>query len=165
MIGYGIDITELKLAQLHLSEAEKENELILKSALDAIVMIDKNHKITFWNPQAEKIFGWDSQRAIGRNLLRKILAKELVNYKSCKKFIKKNDSKNNEKRNEFIAIRKDGQELPIELTLVNINEKEHGIHYCLFIRDISYRKAKEIEIEQQNKALIKQNKELEQLNQ
>ncbi len=164
MIGYGIDITELKMAQLHLSEAEKENDLILKSALDAIVMIDKNHKITFWNPQAEKIFGWDSTQAIGKNLLRTILSKELVNYKSCNDFIQKNDSSNKEKRNEFIAKRKDGQELPIELTLVNINEKEHEIHYCLFIRDISNRKAKEIEIEQQNKALIKQNKELEQFN-
>jgi PAS domain S-box-containing protein len=164
MIGYGIDITELKMAQFHLSEAEKENELILKSALDAIVMIDKNHKITFWNPQAEKIFGWDSQQAIGKNLLRTILSKELVHYKSCNDFIQKNESRNIEKRNEFIAIRKDGQELPIELTLVNINEKEHQLHYCLFIRDISNRKAKEIEIEQQNKALIKQNKELEQFN-
>jgi len=164
MIGYGIDITELKMTQLHLSETEKENELILKSALDAIVMIDKNHKIMFWNPQAEKIFGWTSKQAIGRNLLRTLLSKELVNYKNIKNFIKKNDSKNKEKRNEFIALKKDGQELPIELTVVNINEKEHGIHYCLFIRDISYRKAKEIEIELQNKALIKQNKELEQFN-
>jgi PAS domain S-box-containing protein len=164
MIGYGIDITELKMAQLHLSEAEKENELILKSALDAIVMIDKDHKITFWNPQAEAIFGWTSKEAIGKNLLRKILAKELEHYHSCKDFVQKNDSRNPEKRNEFLAIKKDGDELPIELTLVNINEKEHKIHYCLFIRDISYRKAKEFEIEKQNKALIKQNKELEQFN-
>lgn len=164
MIGYGIDITELKMAQLHLSEAEKENDLILKSALDAIVMIDKNHKVTFWNPQAEKIFGWESKHAIGKNLLKTILSKELVHYKSCNDFIQKNDSRNIEKRNEFIAVRKDGKELPIELTMVNINEKEHEIHYCLFIRDISNRKAKEIEIEMQNKALIKQNKELEQFN-
>jgi PAS domain S-box-containing protein len=164
MIGYGIDITELKLAQLHLSEAEKENELILKSALDAIVMIDKDNKITFWNPQAENIFGWSTKEAIGKNLLRKILIKELAHYKNCRDFIQKNDSRNLEKRNEFLAVRKDGMELPIELTMVNINEKEQEIQYCLFIRDISNRKAKEIEIEQQNKALIKQNKELEQFN-
>lgn len=164
MIGYGIDITELKMAQLNLSEAEKENELILKSALDAIVMIDKDNKITFWNPQAENIFGWSSKEAIGKNLLRKILAKELEHYSSCKDFVQKNDSRNPEKRNEFLAIRKDGQSLPIELTMVNITEKEHEIHYCLFIRDISNRKAKEIEIDKQNKALIKQNKELEQFN-
>lgn len=164
MIGYGIDITELKMAQLHLSEAEKENELILKSALDAIVMIDKNHKITFWNPQAEHIFGWTPKEAIGKNLLKKLLTKELEHYSSCSDFVQKNDSKNPEKRNEFLAVRKDGAALPIELTMVNITEKEHEVQYCLFIRDISNRKAKEIEIENQNKALIKQNKELEQFN-
>jgi len=164
MIGYGVDITELKMAQLHLSETEKENDLILRSALDAIVMIDKDYKITFWNPQAEHIFGWSSKEAIGKPLLKKILSKELDNYTNYEEFIEKNDSRNPKKRNEFLATRKDGVELPIELTLININEKEHKIHYCLFIRDISYRKAKEIEIEKKNKALIKQNKELEQFN-
>jgi len=106
MIGYGIDITELKMTQLNLSETEKENELILKSALDAIVMIDKNHKIMFWNPQAEKIFGWTSKQAIGRNLLRTLLSKELVNYKNIKNFIKKNDSKIKKNAMNLLLLKK-----------------------------------------------------------
>lgn len=164
MIGYGVDITDLKTAQLHLSQAERENELILKSALDAVVMIDKDYKITFWNPQAEKIFGWNHDETMGTELFPTIIPNELKEYQTTEDFIIQNDSKHPSKRTEFIANKKDGTEFPIELTIVNIDEIEQKIHYCIFIRDISSKKAKEIEFEIQNKALIKQNKSLEQFN-
>ncbi len=164
MIGYGVDITDLKTAQLHLSQAERENELILKSALDAVVLIDKDYKITFWNPQAEEIFGWNHSETMGTELFPIIIPTELKEYQNIEDFIIQNDSKHPSKRTEFIATKKDGIEFPIELTIVNIDEIEQNIHYCIFIRDISSKKAKEIEFEIQNKALIKQNKSLEQFN-
>jgi PAS domain S-box-containing protein len=164
MIGYGVDITDMKTAQLHLSRAERENELILKSALDAVVMIDKEYKITFWNPQAEKIFGWNHSETDGKELFPLIIPEELKDYQSIEDFIAQNESTHLNKRSEFLAFKKDGEAFPIELTIVNINEIEQNIHYCIFIRDISSKKAKEIEIELQNKALVKQNKTLEQFN-
>lgn len=164
MIGYGVDITEMKNAQLHLSQAERENELILKSALDAVVMIDKAYKITFWNPQAATIFGWNHEETIGAELFPIIIPHELKEYKDIEDFINQNDSKYKNNRTEFLGRKKDGTEFPIELTIVNINEIEQNIHYCIFIRDISSKKAKEIEFELQNKALMKQNKSLEQFN-
>ena len=72
MIGYGIDITELKRTQSILSETQRQNELILKSALDAIVIIDKDWKIIFWNPQAEEIFDWRAEEVIGNYLFKTI---------------------------------------------------------------------------------------------
>lgn len=164
MIGYGVDITDMKTAQLHLSQAERENELILKSALDAVVLIDNEYNITFWNPQAEKIFGWSHSEMVGTSLFLSILPDELKDYSNIEDFIEQNDSKHPNKRNEFWALKKDGTTFPIELTIVNINEIEQNIHYCIFIRDISSKKAKEIEFELQNKALLKQNKSLEQFN-
>lgn len=164
MIGYGVDITEMKMAQLHLSEAEKENELILKSALDAIVMIDKDYKITFWNPQAECTFGWKSNEVMGEELFPIIMPIEMKNYVDSNDFIARNNNNHPDKRSEFLAIRKNSTELPVELTIVNIDDADENIRYCIFIRDISSKKAREIEIELKNKALVKQNKSLEQFN-
>jgi PAS domain S-box-containing protein len=127
-------------------------------------MIDKDYKITFWNPQAEKIFGWNHDETMGTELFPTIIPNELKEYQTTEDFIIQNDSKHPSKRTEFIANKKDGTEFPIELTIVNIDEIEQKIHYCIFIRDISSKKAKEIEFEIQNKALIKQNKSLEQFN-
>ena len=63
---------------------------------------------------------------------------------------------------EFVAKKKNGHEFPIELTIVKIEEQIENTHYCVFIRDISSRKEKEIEIERQNAILMEKNKELEQ---
>ncbi len=164
MIGYGMDVSDLKNAEMHLNEAAKENELILKSALDGVVMIDNNYKITYWNPKAETIFGWNSKEILGNYVLETIIPSEIVEYHDMKNFILENDATNSQKRTEFIGTKKDGTKFPVELTIVNIDELEANIHYCIFIRDISSKKAKELKIEIQNKALIKQNKSLEQFN-
>ena len=38
-----------------------------ESALDAVVMMDADGLIIGWNPQAERVFGWTSDEAVGRN--------------------------------------------------------------------------------------------------
>ena len=41
---------------------------LLNSASDAIIATDREGLITFWNPGAERIFGFTSGEAIGRSL-------------------------------------------------------------------------------------------------
>jgi len=43
-------------------------EAILKTSSDAIVSTDRAGIITFWNPGATRIFGFESSEAIGRSL-------------------------------------------------------------------------------------------------
>jgi PAS domain S-box-containing protein len=47
-------------------QANEQTRLIVNSAFDAIVTTDDNGKIKSWNPQAETIFGWTSEEAVGR---------------------------------------------------------------------------------------------------
>lgn len=47
--------------------------LIMNSALDAIICIDRSGKITLWNPQAEKTFGWSEAEALGKYLTETII--------------------------------------------------------------------------------------------
>ena len=41
---------------------------ITDSAQDAILMMDADRRVSYWNPAAERIFGYTSSEAIGRNL-------------------------------------------------------------------------------------------------
>src|SRR5262245_1600720 len=43
-------------------------EALLQSASDAIIATDREGRITFWNPGAERIFGFTADDAIGQSL-------------------------------------------------------------------------------------------------
>ena len=47
---------------------EAQLRAILDGALDAVVSMDARGRITFWNPQAERLFGWSRDEAMGRVL-------------------------------------------------------------------------------------------------
>ena len=165
MIDYGIDISELKNLQLKLDDTQHQNELILKSSQIGIVIIENDWSVTFWNPQAEEIFGWKSDEVMGNNLSLIIFPKiEKVNY-DIRDYFKKNKGQSENKKNfEFIAISKEKKEITIELTIVNADDNEISPKFIVFIKDVTERKSKEREIQFQNDMLIKQNKELEQFN-
>jgi PAS domain S-box-containing protein len=43
-------------------------EALLQSASDAIIATDREGRITFWNPGAERIFGFTAEEAAGQSL-------------------------------------------------------------------------------------------------
>ena len=164
MIGYGVDITELKSAQATVNKNEIRNQLILNSSLDGVVIIDPDGIITFWNPQAEIIFGWKSEEVMGK-LLSDIIIPER-NRKPHQNAIKKhNDGFRGVAANkiiEFPALFRNNKEFPIEFSILPIYDKGIVNSYCSFIRDITSRKQKEEQLSIQNKILQNQNSELEQ---
>ena len=64
----GRDMTESRLAQETLRESEELARGIIDTALDAFVQIDAKGVIRDWNAQAENIFGWPREEALGRNV-------------------------------------------------------------------------------------------------
>jgi diguanylate cyclase (GGDEF)-like protein/PAS domain S-box-containing protein len=61
--GFIADITHLKLADTRL----REQASLLDKAHDAIIVIDLDGRITYWNKGAELLYGWPQQDAIGRS--------------------------------------------------------------------------------------------------
>ena len=61
-------IEEHKKMELTLKESETRMRAITESAQDAILMMDTLGRISFWNPSAERIFGYKSDDVIGKNL-------------------------------------------------------------------------------------------------
>lgn len=39
---------------------------VIESAADAIVAVDHRHRVTVWNPAAERMFGWSAEEMLGR---------------------------------------------------------------------------------------------------
>jgi PAS domain S-box-containing protein len=145
------DITEkttkeekLIAAMEAVSNSEKQLRVITDAAMDAIIMIDVDTSVSFWNPAAQKMFGYSFEEVKGQNF-HKIIAppKYLSGFeKGFMEFIKSGKGPVVGKTIELSAKRKDGEEFPIELSLsalkVGTSWKAVGI-----VRDISERKKTE----------------------
>ncbi len=64
VVGIKIDVTERKQAEGKIREQAE----LLDKAQDAIIVCDVELKITFWNRGAERIYGWSSAEAVGKNI-------------------------------------------------------------------------------------------------
>jgi len=68
IIGMAEDITERRQAELETQRRQKFLESVLYHAPDAIVTLDDRHHVIDWNPAAEKMFGYDRNETVGRDL-------------------------------------------------------------------------------------------------
>jgi diguanylate cyclase (GGDEF)-like protein/PAS domain S-box-containing protein len=131
------DITELKRAQDALAESEERFRGISTSAADAIIMIDQEGMITFWNPAAEKVFGYSSQEAIGRDVQMLIpLQYQAFHREAFSRFKISGQGPFIGKTVETTALKKDRSEFPVSLSLAAIKIKDRW-NAVGIIRDIT----------------------------
>ena len=76
----GILISRL-LGRLHLharelTQAEERTRLVLDTAPDAFITLDRDGVITTWNAAAERLFGWTKDEAVGRTMRDLIVPEE-----------------------------------------------------------------------------------------
>lgn len=69
-IGLQRDITIHRQAHLTLEQLRQQNELILNSAGEGIYGLDLDNTITFINPAAARMLGWDVTDLIGKSIRR-----------------------------------------------------------------------------------------------
>jgi PAS domain S-box-containing protein len=144
VIEYNVDITERKRAEEGLQLSEQKNRAITSAAKDAIIMADDSGRVLFWNPAAEKIFGYTADEMIGRELHR-ILSPESYREgytKGMETFLATGRGGVVGQTIEITAIRKDGTEFPVALSLSSfeMNGKWHAVGIA---RDITQRKLAE----------------------
>ena len=60
------NIAAICISRHHAEQRLRDQADLLNKARDAIVVFDANHRISFWNSGAERIFGWTAIEAIGR---------------------------------------------------------------------------------------------------
>ena len=135
------DIEELKQAEEARRKAEERTRLIVDSALDAVVAMDADGIITDWNPQAEKVFEWTRSEALGRRMSEMIIPSQyrLSHESGLRRFLNTGQGRVLNRRIEITALRRDGSEFPVELTITPLNSGDSWT-FSAFIRDISDRK-------------------------
>jgi len=135
------DVTAEKQSQRAIAESETRLRLLLNSALDAIIHIDVHGKIIFWNPQATTIFGWKKDEAYGQLMSTLIIPPRYREHheRGLKNYLTTGDGVVLNKNIEITAVNKQGNEFPVELTIIAIRQHNETI-FCSFIRDISVRK-------------------------
>ncbi|MBF2707566.1 PAS domain S-box protein [Flavobacterium soyangense] len=138
------DITQRMQNQKLLEQSEQRNSLIMNSSLNAIVNVDNEGKITFWNRQATNVFGWKSEDIMGKLLIETILPYQNKNIYDAenRNRIRKDDDATLKKHIELIGIKQDGEELTMDCSIIPINQNG-GNFFCLFIQDITEKKEAE----------------------
>ncbi len=150
---------EALCAKEALGDREKQLRAITDSARDAVIMMDSTGTISFWNPAAETIFGYPGEEALGQNL-HYLIAPERYHEayaKASPQFQRFGTGKAIGDTVELTALRKDGQEIPISLSLsaLSLDDKRHAVG---IVRDITKPK-------QAEEALIQAKEQAEAANQ
>jgi diguanylate cyclase (GGDEF)-like protein/PAS domain S-box-containing protein len=118
---------------------------VTEATTDAVVCADNNGLISFWNPAAEKMFGFREAEAIGQPL-DLILPTELrgePHRRAIAHAASGAPARVIGRTVELKAFARDGAEIPIEVSLARWNQASPG--FAAIIRDISARKAFERE--------------------
>jgi len=134
---------EKRQAKINLQESEERFRAIAESSLDAIIAADDDRKIIYWNKAASDIYGYEAQEILGQSASTLMTSDNArLEQKERRKF---NEAKNGpffKEPFESIAVKKDGTEFPVEISLSSWKVNE-----CVFIssiiRDITARKRTE----------------------
>ena len=142
-----IDITERKLTEAALLDSEERNREIVENALDAIVSIDSEGIVTQFNPAAERIFGYQRNEAIGKNMAELIIPRKHRerHARGFKTFLETGKGKLSGRTFEIDALRSDGKEIRVEISLSPTRKPVEDV-CTAFIKDITHRRSMEAQL-------------------
>lgn len=149
MAGVHIDISTLKAMEQRIRESEKRMRQVFDTAMDAVVAMDAKGIVTEWNVQAEQIFGWKREEAVGKEFHRLVTQEETkTDVQQWLKTLADSDKKDVQgKRAEVQLVRKDRSGIAVELTMTAV-QSEKGVGYSAFLRDITQQKELENKLAQ-----------------
>ncbi len=139
---HGIEVEKARNeAVVSLQESEEKFRQISSSAQDAIIMMDSSGCISFWNQAAEKVFGYTQQEALGRELHLWLAPEQFRTryHQGVNAFQTSGRGAVIGKTLELTALRKNGEEFPIELSVSAVKLKGQW-NAIGILRDISERK-------------------------
>ncbi|HEY2600668.1 MAG TPA: PAS domain S-box protein [Thermoleophilaceae bacterium] len=161
------DYVERKLAEEAVLESEARKAAVLSSALDCIVTMDGGGRVVEFNPAAERTFGYGQEDAVGRELAELIIPPDMRarHREGLARYFSTGEAPILDRRIELRAMRKDGSEFPVEVTVTSI-----GVEPPLFtgyLRDLTIqREAEELQhrmaaiVESSDDAILSKDRDL-----
>ena len=144
--GVSLDITERKLADERFKE-------VVEAAPNGMIIFDAKGRITLVNSRVEKDFGYSREELVGLPVEILMAPRFRAEYsESLSKFSDGALLQVMAKSREISGLNKDGQEMPLEISLSPIHSPE-GLGGLVSVVNISERKRAERELEQQRNEL------------
>jgi PAS domain S-box-containing protein len=148
------ELGERQQAQRALHDSEEKFRAISTSAQDGVIMLNNDGRVSYWNPAAEKIFGFGGEEVLGFEL-HPLVAPERFRdayLRGFARFRARGEGPIIGRTVELPARRKDGGEFPMELSLSSV--RLAGTWNAIgIVRDVSARKAAEVEQRRLSEAL------------
>lgn len=130
---------------------KEKYQAIANSVRDAVILVDEEAKISYWNPAAEKTFGYTSQDAVGKIIHELVVPKSM--YQEGKERIDLSVKVFSETglgyftvgNVELVGRRKNGTEFPVELSIspIKLSGKWNAVGV---VKDVSRKKKEEQEM-------------------
>ena len=146
MDSVGIQVGQ-RIIRMRTEQAVRESEArkaaILEASMDCIITMDHEGRVVELNPAAEKTFGWARDDIVGKKLEETIIppSKREEHALGIQRFIETGEPTLVGRRTEMPALRSDGAELLVELTVTPVEtvENDHP-SFTAYIRDITEQK-------------------------
>ncbi|NQU65931.1 MAG: PAS domain S-box protein, partial [SAR324 cluster bacterium] len=130
-----------------LQDSELRFKIVTSSAQDAIVIVDNDGRITYWNEAAEKIFGFNADEIMHKEIHRFLIPERFhEKYQAQFPDLKYSSEVGIFRRQlEMTALKKDGTEIPIEVLFSTVLLRGK-LSIAGILRDNSKKKQDEIEL-------------------
>jgi len=148
-------------AKRALQESELRYRLLWETSPDAVILMDPMGTVHFANPAAKDVFGYTPEELMGKNL--SLLQPERLSgghHAGVARYLQTGLRRVNWRATETVARRKDGVEIPIEVSFSDmvLNGERRFVG---FVRDITERKRAEKEL-RENKEQFRVAREIQQ---
>ena len=133
--GFNGMMDHLKEKTEHLEESEKRFRLLTENARDAIVSFLANGQIILFNRQAQRIFGYSRQEALGMTIER-LVHEECASLHNAatEEYLKNRGGELMSEVRKVPARRRDGSRVDLELSL-SVAESDGHLFYTAILRE------------------------------
>jgi PAS domain S-box-containing protein len=132
---------ELAQALLRVQASEQRIHTIIEASQDAFVGVDLKGHVTDWNSQAQRMFGWSREEAVGQPVADLLIPERFrpTVGNAMQVFSETGHVAMLDRRLERVVINRDGVEFPIEMTAALAGTPDTAF-FSIFLHDISERK-------------------------
>lgn len=153
------EVAERRLAEDRLQASEERFRALVDSASDAVICLEPPGKIYMWNRKAKELFGFSEEEAMGK-AFHDLVVPDGYRQKADKgleEFFRSGAGEIVGKTLEMTALRKGGEEFPVELSVAafKIGEAWNTVG---IVRDITERKRQGDELKRNLNELERMNK-------
>jgi PAS domain S-box-containing protein len=147
--GIVLDVTERKKAELEYQTTEKKIRAMSEAVTDALIMIDRQGRVVFWNQAAEKLFGFTAAEAEGLDFHEMAVPADYREkaHRGIDRFARTGEGEVIGATIETTGLTRHGEEFPAEVSVSSFQVDDEWFAVGS-VRDITARKRGQEELRQ-----------------